>query len=114
MPRLLAGFVGSAAAALLLLTAPLATSQPADPGWQKVLGEFLKSEKFGFGGLCGVVIDHANGDLLLNMSDKGLYRSTDLGKSFQKVNARDIKGRTEWPGCMMLDPTGKTKRLLLP
>src|SRR5439155_15244505 len=62
------------------------------------------------GKLCGVVVDHKTGDLIINLSDKGLYKSTDAGATWTKVGT-PFKGRTETPGCMMLDPFGG-KRLV--
>jgi photosystem II stability/assembly factor-like uncharacterized protein len=78
--------------------------------WQPISEALIRAEKPGFGGLCGVAVDHATGDLTINLSDKGLFRSTDLGKSWQKIGM-PFKGRTETPGCLMLDPTGG-KRLV--
>jgi BNR/Asp-box repeat len=78
--------------------------------WQPVTEALIAAEKPGFGKLCGVVVDHATGDLTINLSDRGLYRSTDQGKSWQKLGT-PFKGRTETPGCLMLDPTGG-KRLV--
>jgi hypothetical protein len=51
--------------------------------WKPLTVELLKSEKTGFGGLCGVAVDHANGTIFIDLSDRGLYRSTDQGKSWQ-------------------------------
>jgi photosystem II stability/assembly factor-like uncharacterized protein len=78
--------------------------------WQPVTKELVAQEKPGFGGVCGVACDHATGDLIINLSDRGFYRSADQGKSWQKLGA-PFKGRTETPGCLMLDPTGG-KRLV--
>ena len=78
--------------------------------WEKVTDNLAKKEKAGYGGLCGISIDHSNGHIYLNVSDKGIYRSTDQGSSFS-LFSNEVKGRTEWPGCMMFDPTGKTKKL---
>ena len=79
--------------------------------WEPLTTELLKAEKPGYGGLCGVAVDRATGDVLINISDKGLYRSTDQGKSWKK-HGPVVKGRTEWPGCLLLDPTGKSKRVV--
>ena len=82
--------------------------------WQPITTELLAREKTGFGGLCGVVIDHATGQIIVNLSDRGIFTSGDRGKSWQRLGKEPFKGRTEDPGCFLLDPTGKTKRLLLP
>jgi hypothetical protein len=58
-----------------------------------------------------VAVDHQTGDLYVDLSDKGVYRSTDQGKSWQRFGSA-FKGRTETPGCLLLDPLGKSKRLL--
>jgi photosystem II stability/assembly factor-like uncharacterized protein len=79
--------------------------------WQAVAGDLIAKEKPGFGGLSGVAVDHATGTLFVNLSDRGVFRSGDQGKSWERVG-KEFKGRTEWPGCLMLDPTGKSKRLL--
>jgi photosystem II stability/assembly factor-like uncharacterized protein len=73
--------------------------------WQPVTEALIIAEKPGYGKLCGVVVDHKIGDLLINLSDKGFYRSSDAGISWTKVGPV-IKGRTETPGCLMLDPLG--------
>src|SRR5262245_44337521 len=97
--------------ALLVLLPNL--GQAADePAWQGMLGDLVKSEKAGFGGLCGFAVDHATGTVWVNISDRGFYRSDDQARSFKRVSDKQPKGRTESPGCFMLDPTGKTKRLV--
>jgi photosystem II stability/assembly factor-like uncharacterized protein len=78
--------------------------------WQPITEALIVAEKPGFGKLCGVVVDHKTGDLIINLSDKGLYLSKDAGKTFQKLGM-PFKGRTETPGCIMLDPIGG-KRLV--
>ena len=45
--------------------------------WQAVTEAIIAAEKPGYGKLCGVVVDHATGHLIINLSDKGLYRSAD-------------------------------------
>jgi photosystem II stability/assembly factor-like uncharacterized protein len=98
---------------LLLAFGLLGFATAADgPAWQPVLGDLAKKEKAGFGGLCGVCIDRATGAILINLSDRGFYRSDDGGKTFQRLGDAAPKGRTETPGCLLRDPTGKTATLL--
>lgn len=94
--------------ALVCQAAPAAE----DPVWQAMLGDLAKSEKAGFHGLCGICVDHASGDVFINLSDKGFYRSTDGAKSFKRISDTQPKGRTEEPGCFLIDPTGKSKKLV--
>ena len=82
--------------------------------WQHVTTELLAREKTGFGGLCGVVVDHSTGRLFVNLSDRGVFTSNDRGKTWERLGKDPFKGRTEDPGCFLLDPTGKTNKLLLP
>jgi hypothetical protein len=79
--------------------------------WEAVTTELLRTEKPGFGGLSGVAVDHQTGAVYIDLSDKGVYRSTDQCKSWQRFGSA-FKGRTETPGCLLLDPVGKSKRLL--
>jgi photosystem II stability/assembly factor-like uncharacterized protein len=95
-------------AALLCLIAGRASA--AD--WEVTTTDLIKAEKPGYGGLCGVLVDHATGDVYIDLSEKGLYRSRDQGKTWKK-HGPEIKGRTEWPGCLMLDPSGKTHRMVM-
>jgi hypothetical protein len=74
--------------------------------------ELLRREKTGFGGLCGVLVDRKTGHLWVNLSDRGMFLSTDRGKSWKRVSDHQPRGRTETPGCWMLDPTGKTPAMV--
>jgi photosystem II stability/assembly factor-like uncharacterized protein len=96
--------------ALMMAGSGLAAAGAAE--WQPVTTELLKTEKPGYGGLCGVVVDHKTGHVLVNLSDKGFYRSEDQGKTWKRLGTQPIKGRTEWPGCLMLDPVGEGKTLV--
>jgi photosystem II stability/assembly factor-like uncharacterized protein len=94
---------------LFVLPVPLFA---AGPDWQPVVTDLLKSEKTGFGGLCGVVVDHQTGCVWVNLSDRGMFCSTDQGKTWKRVSDTQPKGRTETPGCWLLDPTGKSKKMV--
>jgi len=93
--------------ACLVLFPSLAMAQD----WQPVTVELLLKEKPGYGGLCGVTVDHATGTVYVNVSDRGIFRSTDMCKTWDRLG-EPIKGRTEWPGCILIDPTGKTNRFV--
>jgi photosystem II stability/assembly factor-like uncharacterized protein len=41
-----------------------------------------------------------------------MFCSTDQGKTWKRVSDTQPKGRTETPGCLMLDPTGKSNRMV--
>lgn len=97
-------------AAGVVLLVPAAA--PAD--WRPVTTDLLAKEKTGYGGLSGVAVDRTTGRLFVDLSDRGVFTSADRGKTWERVEKSPLKGRTETPGCMMLDPTGKTNRLLLP
>lgn len=97
---------------LLGLIMTTALSQAADPTWKPVATELLKQEKTGFGGLCGIVIDPKSGQLWANLSDRGMYHSADQGATWNRVSETQPNGRTETPGCLMLDPTGRSDRLV--
>src|SRR6476646_7070702 len=92
-----------------LISAP-ASAVAAD--WVATTAELVEQEKPGYGKLCGVLVDHMTGDVIINLSDKGLYRSTAQAKTWKRLGAQPLKGRTEWPGCLMLDPTGQSKKLV--
>ena len=96
---------------LIALLSMILAAAPVSADWEQVTSGLAKQEKAGFGGICGVLVDRANGHLYLNVSDKGMYRSTDHGKSWTPFGA-PFKGRTDWPGCLAFDPVGKSDKLL--
>lgn len=96
----------------LLLLATISTPAITSADWEPVLTELLKTEKTGYGGLCGLVVDHESGDVFVNLSDLGMYRSSDQGKTWKQATDSPLKGRTESPGCWILDPSGKTKTMV--
>ena len=46
-----------------ILLSLVSLSRAADSDWQPIATDLLQREKTGFGGLCGVVVDHTSGDL---------------------------------------------------
>ena len=87
-------------------------SQTPAADWQAVTTELLQKEKPGYGGLSGVAVDPATGNVFVELSDRGFFRSADQGKTWERLGKEVIKGRTETPGCLQIDPTGKTKRVV--
>jgi photosystem II stability/assembly factor-like uncharacterized protein len=72
--------------------------------------EGLKAEgkKIGYPGLtAGVTVDPATGDVYMVVCDQGLWKSTDGGKSFARVDAGKIGGRCETGYALNFDPAGK-------
>lgn len=96
----------------VLVATPTVALAGNPPTWEATLGDLVKTEKAGFGGLCGVVVDSTAGTVWINLSDRGFYRSDDQAKTFRRCGDGQPKGRTESPGCLLLDPTSSSKRLL--
>jgi hypothetical protein len=95
---------------LFVMPVPAPAGDP--PAWQPMLGDLVKTEKAGFGGLCGIAVDPSTGTLWINLSDRGFYRSEDQAATFKRASAQQPRGRTETPGCLLLDPTGRTRLLV--
>lgn len=101
------------AAVILALVAFSPFARAAEePHWHATLGDLVKSERAGFGGLSGIVVDPAAGTVWINISDRGFYRSDDQARTFRRCSDNQPNGRTESPGCLLLDPTGASKRLM--
>lgn len=93
---------------LFLLLPFLIATNARSAEWEPMVTDLLKSEKLGFGGLTGVVVDRNTGDVYIWLSDKGMFKSTDQAKTFAPFG-KPTKGRTEWPGCMLTNPSGPLK-----
>jgi photosystem II stability/assembly factor-like uncharacterized protein len=96
----------------LLFLVCAAPALAADANWRPIATDLLKSEKTGFGGLCGIVVNHQSGDLWVNLSDRGMFHSGDRGETWKRVSNTQPTGRTETPGCWLLNPTGKTDKMV--
>jgi photosystem II stability/assembly factor-like uncharacterized protein len=81
--------------------------------WRATTADLVSKEKPGFGGVSGVLVDHATGDVYVYLSDRGLYQSKDRGETWARLEHGPTKGRTEQPGCLQLDPSGKSKHLVV-
>ncbi len=86
---------------LWALTAVLGLAAAVRAGdWQAIPLDQVTKDKPGYGGLSGLVVNHDHGDLYVFVSDLGLFRSTDQGKTWDKLGRGPTKGRTEQPGCL--------------
>jgi hypothetical protein len=75
--------------ALLIALLAVAPALAAEPTWQPVLTDLLKSEKNAR--LCGVVVNHEIGCVFVNLGEKGIYCSAWGATKFNplKDQARD-------------------------
>jgi photosystem II stability/assembly factor-like uncharacterized protein len=65
-------------------------------------------KKIGYPGLtAGVTVDPATGDVYMVVCDNGLWKSTDHGKTFARIDGGKIGGRTETGYALSWDPAGK-------
>jgi hypothetical protein len=81
--------------------------------WETLTADLVKQEKPGYGGVSGVVVERGSGDVFIWLSDKGMYRSADRGQSW-KPFGKPAKGRTETPGCILMNPTGPLETFMIP
>jgi hypothetical protein len=96
-----------AALALLLAAAPA----PAAEWEPATTADLLKKLKPGFGGLSGIAVDPRSGDVFVCVSDEGIFHSKDKGRTWER-HGGTFRGRTEWPGSLVIDPVGKGTRLV--
>ena len=65
-------------------------------------------KKIGYPGLtAGVTVDPSTGDIYMVVCDQGLWKSTDAGKTFARVDGGKIGGRCETGYALDFDPAGK-------
>ena len=79
---------------------PVATARPAGQ-WTDVSSALLarltnSGAKFGWpGGCSGVVVNRTNGDVTIKVVGLGLWRSSDQGQNWRRVDGETISGRDE-------------------
>jgi hypothetical protein len=104
-------------AVLVMLLCPalgLAGPAAADAGkWVAISDGVLEQlqkqgKKIGYPGqTAGVATDPITGDVYMAICDQGLWKSTDVGKTFARIDAGKIGGRCETGFALNFDPAGK-------
>ncbi len=92
-------------ATTLVLLCAILTLPAAE--WVNVSDSVTAQVKPGYAGpTAGVVVDRANGDVFMVVSDQGLWKSSDHGKTFARVDDKAIGGRCETGWALQADPNG--------
>ena len=60
-----------------------------------------------YGPTAGVVADRVSGDVFMIAADYGIWKSSDHGKTFARVDDKTIGGRCETGWALQFDPAGK-------
>lgn len=100
-------------AALAPLAIAAEDARPPAASWVSisdgVVAQLQKDgKKIGYPGLtAGVTVDPAGGDVYLVVCDQGLWKSTDAGKTFARVDRGTVGGRCETGFALNFDPAGK-------
>ncbi len=84
----------------LLLAVILVGSVPSlvQAQWKATTTQLIEEEKPGFGKLCGVVVDHASGDVFINLSDRGFYQGGEGTDGMARLSDARSGGQDEEVG----------------
>ena len=88
------------------------TVEPQGSGWIDISAKVLKGlaaegKKPGYPGkTAGIAVDRITGDVFMIVPDQGIWRSSDHGESFARVDGGKIGGRCETGFSLNLDPGG--------
>lgn len=108
MIRLTAVAARSIAFGLLLAAATPASAADSPGEWTAISDAVLKQVKPGYPGkTAGVTVDPATGDVYMVIPDQGLWKSTDQGETFARIDGGKIGGRCETGFALNTDPAGK-------
>ena len=89
----------------LLLLAPFAAFAAE---WVNISDSVTATLKPGYAGpTAGVTVDRASGDVYFVVSDQGLWKSSDHGQTFARVDEKNIGGRCETGWALNFDPNGQ-------
>lgn len=76
--------------------------------WVPISASVLAQTKPGYPGkTAGVTVDPASGDVYMIIPDQGLWKSTDHGEKFTRIDDGKIGGRCETGFALNVDPAGK-------
>lgn len=102
--------------ALLLLSWPLLPAladEPTDANWVDISSDLVRKlaaagEKTAWPGeTAGVAVDPLTGDTYMIVAGQGIWKSTDAGKSFTRVDDGKVTGRCETSFSLNVDSQGK-------
>jgi hypothetical protein len=81
--------------------------------WVDISAKVIQSlvsegKKIGYPGkTAGIVVDRVTGQMFMVIPDQGIWRSSDQGDSFSRVDGSKIGGRCETGFSLNFDPLGK-------
>ena len=91
----------------VLLIASLLPAQERGK-WIPISQQVTSQVKPGYPGkTAGVAVDPATGDVFMVVPDQGIWKSTNHGKTFARVDDNSIGGRCETGFALNFDPAGK-------
>ena len=103
---------GSVIALFLALSLALTASAAEKGQWVPISDGVIakltaEGKKVGWPGLTGgVACDPASGDAYMVVCDQGLWKSTDKGATFERVDGKKVGGRAETAFGLNMDPKG--------
>lgn len=92
--------------ALSLLVSLVANAGNAE--WINISDSVTAQVKPGYAGpTAGVTVDPASGDVFMVVNDQGLWKSSDHGATFARIDDKNIGGRCETGWALNFDPAGQ-------
>lgn len=83
-------------------------SAAEEPTWTPISATVTAQVKPGYPGkTAGVTVDPATGDVYMVVPDQGLWKSSDRGATFVRVDGGAVGGRCETGFALNFDPAGK-------
>jgi BNR/Asp-box repeat len=93
---------------LLFCGMAVVASAEDHPRWVPISHDVTAKVKPGFPGkTAGVAVDPITGDVFMVVPDQGVWKSSDQGKSFERVDEGHVTGRCETGFALDADTTGK-------